>query len=124
MYLHLFGLHFLSHTRSFQPHVLLLYGVFSYTSRKILEMLLNRCIILFHYFRIIILFHYFRRPIEVQIGGRSIVSDTIEQNAVVIEDSQKFSKLLELLGRYQQTGQVRAYLQPHSLLLCGGVSYK
>ena len=51
-----------------------------------------------------------KKPIEVQIGGRSVVSDTIEQHAVVIDDAQKFRKLLELLGRYQQVGSVLVFV--------------
>ena len=41
---------------------------------------------------------------EVQIGGKSIVSNTIQQHVLVIEEDQKFYKLLELLGIFQSTG--------------------
>ena len=51
-----------------------------------------------------------KKPIEVSVGGRSVVSDTIEQNAVVLEDDYKFRKLLELLGLYQQKGQVLVFV--------------
>jgi len=51
-----------------------------------------------------------KRPIEVQIGGNSVVSDTINQNCVVIDEEQKMNKLLELLGLYQQKGQVLVFV--------------
>ena len=51
-----------------------------------------------------------KRPIEVQIGGRSVVSNTITQYACVIDESNKFMKLLELLGRYQETGSVLVFV--------------
>ena len=38
------------------------------------------------------------------------MSDTIDQNAVVLDDHLKFSKLLELLGRHQQEGQVLVFV--------------
>merc|ERR1719400_2369069 len=39
------------------------------------------------------------RPIEVQVGGRSVVCKDIEQNIHVIDDDKKFLKLLEVLGQ-------------------------
>ena len=44
------------------------------------------------------------RPIEVQVGGRSVVCKDIEQTVHVIEEDQKFLKLLEVLGRYLADG--------------------
>ena len=35
------------------------------------------------------------RPVEVQVGGRSVVSNEIEQHVMVVEEDQKFLKLLE-----------------------------
>ncbi|XP_062976821.1 probable ATP-dependent RNA helicase DDX46 isoform X2 [Elgaria multicarinata webbii] len=46
------------------------------------------------------------KPIEVQVGGRSVVCSDVEQNVVVIEEENKFLKLLELLGHYQEKGAV------------------
>ena len=51
------------------------------------------------------------KPIEVNVGGKSVVSDKIDQNACVVEDYDKFNKLLELLGRYQQLGQVIVFVK-------------
>ena len=44
------------------------------------------------------------RPIQIQVGGRSVVCKDIEQNAVVIEEDKKFFKLLELLGTFLEKG--------------------
>lgn len=38
------------------------------------------------------------KPIEVQVGGRSVVCKEVEQNVVVIPDDDKFLKLLQILG--------------------------
>ena len=40
------------------------------------------------------------RPIEIAVGGRSIVCKDIEQNVIVIEEEDKFRKLLEVLGKH------------------------
>ncbi|XP_043280842.1 probable ATP-dependent RNA helicase DDX46 isoform X2 [Venturia canescens] len=44
------------------------------------------------------------RPVEVQVGGRSVVCKEVEQHVVVLEEDQKFYKLLEILGHYQDKG--------------------
>ncbi|XP_068600305.1 probable ATP-dependent RNA helicase DDX46 isoform X2 [Brachionichthys hirsutus] len=46
------------------------------------------------------------KPIEVQVGGRSVVCSDVEQHVLVIDEDKKFLKLLELLGHYQETGSV------------------
>ncbi|XP_036279705.1 probable ATP-dependent RNA helicase DDX46 isoform X3 [Pipistrellus kuhlii] len=46
------------------------------------------------------------KPIEVQVGGRSVVCSDVEQQVIVIEEEKKFLKLLELLGHYQESGSV------------------
>lgn len=40
------------------------------------------------------------KPIEVSVGQRSVVCKDVEQNVIIIEEDDKFLKLLELLGRY------------------------
>ena len=40
------------------------------------------------------------RPIEVQVGGRSVVCKDIEQSVSIIDEEQKFLKLLEVLGKF------------------------
>ena len=51
------------------------------------------------------------KPIEVQVGGRSVVCKDVEQSVIVIEDHQKFFKLLELLGIYQEKGNVLIFVE-------------
>lgn len=50
------------------------------------------------------------KPIEVQVGGRSVVCKEVEQNVVVIEEEHKFLKLLELLGLYQDLGSIIVFV--------------
>ncbi|RWS14530.1 ATP-dependent RNA helicase DDX46-like protein [Dinothrombium tinctorium] len=40
------------------------------------------------------------KPIEIQVGGRSVVCKDVEQHVCVVNEDDKFLKLLEILGRY------------------------
>lgn len=51
-----------------------------------------------------------QRPIEIQVGGRSVVCKEVEQHVVIIEEDQKFLKLLELLGVYQEHGAIIVFV--------------
>ena len=51
------------------------------------------------------------KPVEVNIGGKSIVCRDIEQHIVVLRDDQKYFKLLELLGLYQEQGSVLIFVE-------------
>ena len=48
--------------------------------------------------------------VEVQVGGRSIVAKEIEQHVEVIEEDNKFLKLLEVLGRYIDRGSCLVFV--------------
>merc|ERR550532_942965 len=48
--------------------------------------------------------------VEVQVGGRSVVCKEVDQSVIVIEEDQKFLKLLELLGIYQENGSVLIFV--------------
>ena len=50
------------------------------------------------------------KPIEIQVGGRSIVAKEIEQHVEVIEEDNKFLKLLEVLGRYVDKGSCLVFV--------------
>lgn len=50
------------------------------------------------------------KPIEVQVGGRSVVCKDVEQHVIVIDEDKKFLKLLELLGVYQERGSVLIFV--------------
>ena len=51
------------------------------------------------------------KPIEVQVGGRSVVCKDVDQSVIKIEETKKFFKLLELLGIYQQEGGVLVFVE-------------
>ncbi|GLV39508.1 pre-mRNA processing factor 5 [Carabus blaptoides fortunei] len=51
-----------------------------------------------------------QKPIEIQVGGRSVVCKDVEQHVVIIDEEQKFLKLLELLGLYQEHGSILVFV--------------
>ncbi|VDM30940.1 unnamed protein product [Hydatigera taeniaeformis] len=52
------------------------------------------------------------QPIEVQVGGRSVVcSDVTQKVAVLQTEEEKVMKLLELLGIYQEEGSVLVFVE-------------
>ncbi|XP_044738948.1 probable ATP-dependent RNA helicase DDX46 isoform X2 [Chrysoperla carnea] len=51
-----------------------------------------------------------QKPIEIQVGGRSVVCKDVEQHVVILEEDQKFLKLLELLGIYQEQGSIIVFV--------------
>ena len=51
------------------------------------------------------------KPIEVQVGGRSVVCKDVEQSVIKIDENKKFFKLLELLGIYQPKGGVLVFVE-------------
>lgn len=50
------------------------------------------------------------KPIEIQVGGRSVVCKEVEQHVIVLEEEQKMLKLLELLGVYQDQGSAIVFV--------------
>ncbi|KAI5712082.1 hypothetical protein M8J75_005630 [Diaphorina citri] len=50
------------------------------------------------------------KPIEIQVGGRSVVCKEVEQHVIVLDEEQKMLKLLELLGIYQDQGSVIVFV--------------
>ncbi|EEC12441.1 ATP-dependent RNA helicase, putative, partial [Ixodes scapularis] len=59
------------------------------------------------------------KPIEILVGGRSVVCKEVEQHIVIINDEDKFFKLLELLGLYQDKGSAIVFVdkQEHADVL-------
>ncbi|CAF1090762.1 unnamed protein product [Adineta steineri] len=53
---------------------------------------------------------FLHKPIEVTVGGRSIVCKDVVQNVIILDDDQKYLKLLELLGIYQPLGSVIVFV--------------
>ena len=50
------------------------------------------------------------KPLEVTVGGKSVVCDDVTQNVTVLSEEDKFLKLLELLGKFTQTYYFRGKL--------------
>jgi ATP-dependent RNA helicase DDX46/PRP5 len=51
------------------------------------------------------------KPIEIQVGGRSVVSDTIKQFVELREEEDKFLRLLQLLGVWYERGQTLVFVK-------------
>uniref|UniRef100_A0A6A7FPL7 Probable ATP-dependent RNA helicase DDX46 n=1 Tax=Hirondellea gigas TaxID=1518452 RepID=A0A6A7FPL7_9CRUS len=52
-----------------------------------------------------------QKPIEIMVGGRSVVCADVTQHVVVLqEEEQKFLKLLELLGQFYEEGQTLVFV--------------
>jgi len=51
------------------------------------------------------------KPIEIQVGGRSVVCKDVEQHVVVLEEDKKFLKLLEVLGIFQEKGSIIVFVE-------------
>lgn len=52
-----------------------------------------------------------KKPLEITVGGRSVVCNDVEQHVEVIEESTKFVRLLEILGDFfnkEEDGDSRA----------------
>lgn len=52
-----------------------------------------------------------KKPLEITVGGRSVVCSDVEQHVEVIEESTKFVRLLEILGDFfnkEEDGDSRA----------------
>ncbi|VDK46227.1 unnamed protein product [Anisakis simplex] len=50
------------------------------------------------------------KPVEIMVGGKSVVCEDISQNVVILEEHQKMLKLLELLGVYWEHGNVLVFV--------------
>ncbi|XP_065296412.1 probable ATP-dependent RNA helicase DDX46 [Dermacentor albipictus] len=59
------------------------------------------------------------KPIEILVGGRSVVCKEVEQHVVILNQDDKFFKLLELLGLYQDKGSAIVFVdkQEHADIL-------
>lgn len=44
------------------------------------------------------------KPIEILVGGRSVVCKEVEQHVLILNEEDKFLKLLEILGKYTSQG--------------------
>lgn len=50
-------------------------------------------------------------PVEIQVGGRSVVNKDIEQRVEIRPESERFLRLLEILGEWYVKGKVLIFVQ-------------
>ena len=50
-------------------------------------------------------------PVEVQVGGRSVVNSDISQIVELRPEGERFLRLLELLGEWYEAGKVLIFVQ-------------
>merc|ERR1711892_1568731 len=55
------------------------------------------------------------KPLEVTVGGKSTVCDDVTQTVIAMSEEDKFLKLLELLGQYQEKGSVIVFVHKHEV---------
>lgn len=53
---------------------------------------------------------FLKKPIEIQVGGRSVVCKEIEQHIAILEEEAKFFKLLEILGHCYEHGSIIVFV--------------
>jgi ATP-dependent RNA helicase DDX46/PRP5 len=49
-------------------------------------------------------------PVEIQVGGRSVVNPDIEQYIEIRPESERFLRLLELLGQWYEAGKILVFV--------------
>lgn len=54
-----------------------------------------------------------KRPVQVIVGGVSVVADTIEQHVEVVTKDAKFGRLTQLLNEHLRKGQVIVFVDTH-----------
>eukprot|EP00002_Diphylleia_rotans_P037171 TRINITY_DN827_c0_g3_i4.p1 TRINITY_DN827_c0_g3~~TRINITY_DN827_c0_g3_i4.p1 ORF type:complete len:916 (-),score=215.95 TRINITY_DN827_c0_g3_i4:105-2852(-) len=54
--------------------------------------------------------HVLTRPLEIIVGGRSVVCSDVEQHVEVIEEDDKFIRLLQLLGEHYMKGNILIFV--------------
>ncbi|CAH8627594.1 unnamed protein product [Heterobilharzia americana] len=54
-------------------------------------------------------------PVEIQVGGRSVVCSDVEQHAFVLSEEEKVYKVLELLGLYQEEGSILVFVEKQEI---------
>ena len=51
-----------------------------------------------------------KAPVEIQVGGRSVVNKDITQYVEIRDPLDRFMRLLELLGQWQEQGKVLVFV--------------
>lgn len=50
-------------------------------------------------------------PVEIQVGGRSVVNKDIEQIVEMRPEGERFLRLLEILGQWYEKGKILVFVQ-------------
>lgn len=51
-----------------------------------------------------------KSPVEIQVGGRSVVNEDITQYVEIRQPEDRFMRLLELLGDWQEQGKILVFV--------------
>ncbi|XP_004295131.1 PREDICTED: DEAD-box ATP-dependent RNA helicase 42-like [Fragaria vesca subsp. vesca] len=51
------------------------------------------------------------KPVEIQVGGRSVVNKDIMQKVEMRQENERFLRLLELLGEWNEKGKILIFVQ-------------
>ena len=51
-----------------------------------------------------------KSPVEIQVGGRSVVNEDISQFIEIRQPDDRFMRLLELLGEWQEQGKILVFV--------------
>lgn len=51
-----------------------------------------------------------KSPVEIQVGGRSVVNEDISQFVEIRQPDDRFMRLLELLGEWQEQGKILVFV--------------
>lgn len=51
-----------------------------------------------------------KSPVEIQVGGRSVVNEDIAQFVEIRQPDDRFMRLLELLGEWQEQGKILVFV--------------
>ena len=56
-----------------------------------------------------------KSPVEIQVGGRSVVNEDIAQFVEIRNPDDRFLRLLELLGEWQEKGKILVFVNSQEL---------
>jgi ATP-dependent RNA helicase DDX46/PRP5 len=49
-------------------------------------------------------------PVEIEVGGRSVVNKDIDQRVEVRDEGDRFMRLLEILGEFYEKGKILVFV--------------
>ena len=74
-------------------------------------MMQSLCVTLWHALQVEIMAKQgMQAPVEIQVGGRSVVNKDITQYVEIRQPEERFMRLLEILGNWQEQGKVLVFV--------------